>query len=80
MGWIADYPCMDDFLYPLFATGDLSNNSRYSDPEFDALLDEARTTIDDAERVATYQEAGPGRRGHAGRPLSLATRALPPSA
>jgi peptide/nickel transport system substrate-binding protein/oligopeptide transport system substrate-binding protein len=56
LGWIADYPIMDNFLYPLFLTGSADNYSFYSNPEVDAMLDEARTTVDDDERVALYQE------------------------
>lgn len=57
LGWIADYPIMDNFLYPLFRTGSADNYSNYSNAEVDALLDEARTTVDDDERIALYQEA-----------------------
>ena len=56
LGWIADYPIMDNFLYPLFKTGSADNFSNYSNPEVDSKLEEARTTVDDAERVALYQE------------------------
>ena len=59
LGWIADYPIMDNFLYPLFHSDSLGgdNRSGYSNPEFDAKVDEARTTVDDEERVAKMQEA-----------------------
>ena len=57
LGWIADYPIMDNFLYPLFYTGSGDNKSAYSDPAFDKLVDEARATVDSAERIAKYQEA-----------------------
>jgi peptide/nickel transport system substrate-binding protein/oligopeptide transport system substrate-binding protein len=56
LGWIADYPIMDNFLYPLFKTGSSDNYSFYSDEEVDAKLDEARTTTDADERVALYKE------------------------
>ena len=56
LGWIADYPIMDNFLYPLFKTGSSDNYSFYSNPDVDAKLDEARTTVDDDARVALYQE------------------------
>ncbi|MDP2402069.1 MAG: ABC transporter substrate-binding protein, partial [Actinomycetota bacterium] len=55
LGWIADYPIMDNFLYPLFKTGSGDNYSGYSNTEVDAMLEEARTTVDDDERVALYQ-------------------------
>ncbi|MHB1017375.1 MAG: peptide ABC transporter substrate-binding protein [Coriobacteriia bacterium] len=56
LGWIADYPIMDNFLYPLFKTGSSDNYSFYSNADVDAKLDEARTTVDDDARVALYQE------------------------
>ena len=59
LGWIADYPIMDNFLYPLFHSDSLGgdNRSGYNNPEFDAKVDEARTIVDDEERVAKMQEA-----------------------
>ncbi len=57
LGWIADYPIMDNFLYPLFTTGSQDNFAFYSDPAVDELLQEARQTTDQDERVAMYQEA-----------------------
>ncbi|MCE5253096.1 MAG: ABC transporter substrate-binding protein [Actinomycetia bacterium] len=55
LGWIADYPIMDNFLYPLFATGSGDNYSFYSDPAVDQALLDARATVDRAERIAKYQ-------------------------
>ena len=40
-GWQADYPGMYNFLAPLYATNASSNHGFYSNPDFDALLDEA---------------------------------------
>lgn len=42
LGWIADYPIMDNFLYPLFHSDSLGgdNRSGYNNPEFDAKVDE----------------------------------------
>jgi len=57
LGWIADYPIMDNFLYPLFLTDSADNYALYSNPDVDELLTEARQTTDDDERVAMYQEA-----------------------
>jgi len=56
LGWIADYPIMDNFLYPLFKTGSGDNYSGYSNPEVDAKLEEARTTVDDDQRIELYRE------------------------
>ena len=52
-GWFADYPTYDNFMYDLFHTDslDLNNYAGYSNPEFDALVDEAKQTPDpDARR------------------------------
>ena len=59
LGWVADYPIMDNFLYPLFHSESLGgdNKSGYSNPEVDKLIDEARTIVDDDARVAKMQEA-----------------------
>jgi peptide/nickel transport system substrate-binding protein/oligopeptide transport system substrate-binding protein len=56
LGWIADYPIMDNFLYPLFFTGNGDNRSQYSNTEVDAALEAARTTVDDDERRQHLQE------------------------
>jgi len=56
LGWIADYPIMDNFLYPLFKTGSGDNYSGYSNPEVDAKLEAARSTTDDDERIEMYRE------------------------
>jgi peptide/nickel transport system substrate-binding protein/oligopeptide transport system substrate-binding protein len=56
LGWIADYPIMDNFLYPLFKTGSSDNYSFYGNADVDAKLDEARTTTDADERLALYKE------------------------
>ena len=56
LGWIADYPIKDNFLYPLFKTGSADNYALYSNEEVDAKLEEARVTVDDDERLAAYRE------------------------
>jgi len=56
LGWIADYPAKDNFLYPLFKTGSADNYSFYSNTDVDAKLDVARATADGDERLALYQE------------------------
>jgi oligopeptide transport system substrate-binding protein len=40
-GWQMDYPAIENFLVPLYATGASANDSDYSNPEFDALMTEA---------------------------------------
>jgi oligopeptide transport system substrate-binding protein len=57
LGWLADYPIMDNFLYPLLTSDSADNHARYSNPEFDNLVREARSITDEDERFAAYQEA-----------------------
>ncbi|MBE0416656.1 MAG: ABC transporter substrate-binding protein [Coriobacteriia bacterium] len=56
LGWIADYPIMDNFLYPLFKSGSGDNFALYENAEVDEKLEEARRTVDDDERVELYAE------------------------
>ncbi len=56
LGWIADYPIMDNFMYPLFYTGADNNYGGYSNADVDAAILKARATADDEERIAAYQE------------------------
>jgi oligopeptide transport system substrate-binding protein len=55
LGWIADYPIADNFLYPLFQSKSGDNKSKYSNPAVDTALDDARKITDDAARIAAYQ-------------------------
>jgi len=57
LGWIADYPIMDNFLYPLFTTGAGDNKSSYSNKTVDETINAARATLDSAARISKYQEA-----------------------
>jgi oligopeptide transport system substrate-binding protein len=58
-GWLADYPLQDDFLYPMFYSTQMGLNgySFYSNPKFDALIDQARATADQTQRENLYAEA-----------------------
>jgi len=55
LGWIADYPITDNFLYPLFQSKSGDNKSKMSDPAVDKALEDARKITDDAARIAAYQ-------------------------
>ena len=56
LGWIADYPTMDNFMYPnFFSTAD-NNYSKYNNPEVDEKILAARQITDDEERKAAYRE------------------------
>jgi peptide/nickel transport system substrate-binding protein len=64
LGWIADYPDPENFLNLLYGAnampiGETSylNSTRYSNPEFDALFEQALRTPDDAERYKLYAQA-----------------------
>jgi oligopeptide transport system substrate-binding protein len=55
--WVADFPDPETFLWNLFATSSPDNYSEYSNPTFDALLDQAAATLDVDERAALYAKA-----------------------
>lgn len=57
MGWIADYPNMDNFLYPNFYSTSSNNYGKYSNPEFDKLVEDARKITDEEERKSEYRKA-----------------------
>jgi len=57
-GWIADYPTYDNFMYDLFHSDSLNgNNYGYSNAVFDDLVDQAKQTVDTAERDSLFQQA-----------------------
>lgn len=56
LGWIADYPTMDNFLYPNVLSTSENNYSKYVNPEVDEKLTAARQIVDDDERKAAYRE------------------------
>jgi oligopeptide transport system substrate-binding protein len=65
--WSADYPTPDNFLFPLLNTRAINpdasgkvqgdNRGRYSNPEFDRLVTDARATKDEAQRQELLQQA-----------------------
>jgi len=55
-GWQMDYPSMQNFLAPIYATNAGSNDGGYSNPNFDNLLRAASGQTPE-EAVASYQEA-----------------------
>jgi ABC-type transport system substrate-binding protein len=56
LGWIMDYPDPEDILDILFYSKSKQNSTRYSNPEIDALLEQARTEADTEKRLALYGE------------------------
>jgi oligopeptide transport system substrate-binding protein len=55
-GWCADYPDPSNFLDLLFATDSEFNASGYTNPEVDALLEEANIALDPAVRLELYHQ------------------------
>lgn len=56
-GWQGDYPSIENFLAPIYATGADSNWAKYSNPDFDAKLKEAAAAPTSDEANTLYQEA-----------------------
>jgi oligopeptide transport system substrate-binding protein len=57
-GWYADYPTYDNFMYDLFHSDALDgNNYGFINEEFDALVDEAKETIDKDQQGELFREA-----------------------
>jgi len=56
-GWQMDYPSIENFLTPIYATGASSNDGDYSNPQFDQLLKDAAAATDLAQANAKYQQA-----------------------
>lgn len=56
-GWCADYPDPENFADVLFHSGSSQNNGGYSNPQLDALLEQARVEPDVNKRITMYQQA-----------------------
>ena len=56
-GWQADYPGLFNFLGPIYATNAGSNDGDYSNPEFDALLDQGSEAATPDEANKFFQDA-----------------------
>jgi peptide/nickel transport system substrate-binding protein len=55
----SDYPDPDNFLWQSFhssSAGTWTGASHYNNPEVDALLEEGRTTVDEAARIEIYTQ------------------------
>ncbi|MEW5957268.1 MAG: peptide ABC transporter substrate-binding protein [Chloroflexota bacterium] len=57
LGWIADYPDPQNFLEVLFHSASTQNHGHYRNLKVDALLDQARGTPEEGERLALYRQA-----------------------
>jgi oligopeptide transport system substrate-binding protein len=58
-GWFADYPTYDNFMYDLFHSDAIGGNNHggYSNPEFDRLIDEAKSTVDPDAANELFRQA-----------------------
>ena len=56
LGWSPDYPVIETYLGPLYSTGGSSNNSRYKNPAFDALIDQGNGAKSLDEGIKFYQQ------------------------
>ncbi|MER7890439.1 ABC transporter substrate-binding protein [Micromonospora sp. NPDC094482] len=57
LGWVMDYPSMEDYLGPLYSTNGSSNYYGYSNPEFDRLVKEGSAAPTQEEAIKKYQQA-----------------------
>ena len=57
LGWVMDYPLMENYLGPLYATGGSSNYYGYSNPAFDSLVKEGSAAKTTDEAIAKWQAA-----------------------
>jgi ABC-type oligopeptide transport system substrate-binding subunit len=56
-GWQMDYPLIQNFLQPLYYTGASSNDGKWSDKDFDKLVNQANAETDTTKAVSTFQKA-----------------------
>lgn len=57
LGWGSDYPDPDDDLLPYETNGIFASRFHYSSAAFDGFLADARATLDESERNATFHAA-----------------------
>ncbi|MEU6221547.1 ABC transporter substrate-binding protein [Streptomyces sp. NPDC047022] len=56
-GWQMDYPLIQNFLQPLYYTNASSNDGKWSNKDFDKLVDKANAQSDTAGAVKLFQQA-----------------------
>ena len=56
-GWQMDYPLIQNFLQPLYYTNAPSNDGKWSNADFDKLIDEANADPDTAKALTSFQDA-----------------------
>ncbi len=60
LSWQADYPDPENFLYPVFYSGNIGpagNRARFQDRKFDALITQAQVEPDTKKRMELYRGA-----------------------
>lgn len=57
LGWCADYPDPQNWLSVYWRTGGFGERIGYSNADFDALVNEADTTVDPVKRAELYAQA-----------------------
>ncbi|MDJ0465399.1 ABC transporter substrate-binding protein [Streptomyces sp. H27-C3] len=56
-GWQMDYPLIQNFLQPLYYTDASSNDGKWTNDEFDKLVDRANAESDVGKAVGLFQQA-----------------------
>jgi oligopeptide transport system substrate-binding protein len=56
-GWQMDYPLIQNFLQPLYYTNASSNDGKWSNKDFDKLVDQANAETGRAKAVKLFQQA-----------------------
>lgn len=57
LGWVMDYPLMENYLGPLYSTTGSSNYYGYSNPQFDALVKQGSEAATQEEAIKLWQQA-----------------------
>lgn len=65
-GWQMDYPLIQNFLQPLYYTNASSNDGKWTNKEFDKLVDEANAESDAGAAVEKFRQAEEVLRDHMG--------------
>ncbi|MGI5457748.1 peptide ABC transporter substrate-binding protein [Streptomyces sp. CA-249302] len=56
-GWQMDYPLIQNFLQPLYYTNASSNDGKWSNKDFDKLVNQANTETDTTKAIGLFQDA-----------------------
>ncbi|MGW3289067.1 peptide ABC transporter substrate-binding protein [Streptomyces sp. NPDC001002] len=56
-GWQMDYPLIQNFLQPLYYTNASSNDGKWSNKDFDKLVNQANTETDTGKAISLFQDA-----------------------